>query len=85
MQHLTGQVPFTGNRLNQWFAPRSGENGYFFNVPTPGFVAEFEKTSAPVSGSAVVFDPRLDYTVGRAGTTWLNGEPSDPAGRQRGF
>ncbi len=81
VQHLTGQVPFTGNRLNQWFAPRSGENGYFFNVPTPGFVAEFEKTGA----NAGVFDPRLDYTVGRAGTLWLNGEPFDPGWSPTGF
>ena len=71
VQHLTGQVPFTGNRLNQWFAPRPGENGYFFNVPTQNFVDEFEKTTAGV------VDPRLDYTVGRPGRPWINGEPFD--------
>lgn len=85
VQHLTGQVPFTGNRLNQYFAPRPGENGYFFNVPTPGFVAEFEKINATTNGSVVVFDPRLDYTVSRAGTLWLNGEPFDPGWSPTGF
>ncbi|GAB3691525.1 RagB/SusD family nutrient uptake outer membrane protein [Spirosoma flavus] len=79
VQHLTGQVPFTGNRLNQWFAPRPGENGYFFNAPTASFVNEFEKTSASV------FDPRLDYTVGRAGKPWVNGEPFDPAWSPTGY
>ena len=79
VQHLTGQVPFTGNRLNQWFAPRSGENGYFFNAPTTNFVNEFEKTSAGV------FDPRLDYTVGRAGQKWVNGEAFDPAWSPTGY
>ena len=69
VQHLSGGVPFTGNRLSQWFAPRAGENGYFFDAPTQSFVNEFEKTSAGV------FDPRLDYTVGREGRPWVNGEP----------
>jgi hypothetical protein len=79
VQHLTGQVPFTGNRLNQWFAPRQGENGYFFDTPTPGFVNEFEKTSAGV------FDPRLDYSVGRSGKPWVNGEPFDPSWSPTGY
>ncbi|WP_077131684.1 RagB/SusD family nutrient uptake outer membrane protein [Spirosoma montaniterrae] len=79
VQHLTAQVPFTGNRLNQWFAPRPGENGYFFNVPTQNFVDEFEKTSAGV------VDPRLDYTVGRAGRLWVNGEAFDPSWSPTGY
>ncbi|WP_420146663.1 RagB/SusD family nutrient uptake outer membrane protein [Spirosoma sp.] len=79
VQHLAGQVPFTGNRLNQWFAPRAGENGYFFNAPTTSFVNEFEKTSAGV------VDPRLDYTVGRAGRLWVNGEPFDPSWSSTGY
>ncbi|MRS60301.1 RagB/SusD family nutrient uptake outer membrane protein [Larkinella terrae] len=79
VQHLTGQVPFTGNRLNQWFAPRANENGYFFNAPTAGFVNEFEKTSTGV------VDPRLDYTVGRAGKNWVNGQPFDPAWSPTGY
>ena len=79
VQHLSGQVPFQGNRLNQWFAPRPNENGYFFDAPTPGFVAEFEQTATKVA------DPRLDYSVGRAGTTWLNGEPFDPQWSPTGY
>lgn len=79
VQHLSGQVPFQGNRLNQWFAPRPNENGYFFDAPAPGFVAEFEQTAAKVA------DPRLDYSVGRAGTTWLNGEPFDPQWSPTGY
>jgi hypothetical protein len=66
-QHLSGQSPFTGNVLNQWFAPAI-DGGYFFNAPTQNFVDEFEKTSAGV------YDPRLDYTVGRDGMPWFNGE-----------
>ncbi len=67
VQHLMGQVPFTGNRLNQWFAPRVNENGYFFDVPTQNFVDEFEKTAKGV------VDPRLDYTVARPGKPWIDG------------
>ena len=65
VQHLGGQNPWLGNRLNQWFAPR-GENGYGFDVPTQSFVDEFEMTQDSV------FDPRLDYTVGRKGHTWFS-------------
>jgi starch-binding outer membrane protein, SusD/RagB family len=67
IQHLTDQVPFLGSNLNQWFSPIV-ENGYFFNAPTQNFVDEFEVT---VGG---FIDPRLDYTVGRDGEKWLNGE-----------
>lgn len=79
VQHLTGQVPFTGNRLNQWFAPRNPENGYFFNVPTQNFVNAFEKTSAGV------VDPRLDYTVARAGHPWIDGTTYDPLWSPTGY
>lgn len=65
IQHLSGQNPWLGNRLNQWFAPRS-DNGYGFNVPTQAFVDEFEITTDSV------YDPRLDYTVGREGQPWFN-------------
>ena len=41
IQHLTGQVPFSGNAMNQWFAPQP-ENGYFFDTPVQDFVDEFE-------------------------------------------
>jgi len=67
IQHLSGQDPFTGNVLNQWFAP-AVDGGYFFNAPTQNFVDEFEKTAGGV------YDPRLDYTVGRDSMPWFNGE-----------
>jgi starch-binding outer membrane protein, SusD/RagB family len=40
IQHLSGQDPFQGNVMNQWFAPQH-ENGYFFNVPTEDFFKRF--------------------------------------------
>ncbi len=67
IQHVTDQAPFLGSNLNQWFSPIV-ENGYFFNAPTQNFVDEFEVT---LSG---IVDPRLDYTVGREGEKWVNGE-----------
>ncbi len=67
IQHLTGQAPFLGSNLNQWFSPII-ENGYFFNAPTQNFVDGFEVTLAGF------VDPRLDYTVGREGEKWVNGE-----------
>lgn len=72
IQHVTGQVPFLGSYLNQWFSPVT-ENGYFFNAPTQNFVDEFEVTLGGV------VDPRLDYTVGRESQKWVNGEDFDPA------
>lgn len=71
VQHLSGQSPFLGSSLHQWFSPQS-VNGYFFNAPTQNFVDEFEVTSADIP------DPRLDYTVGREGGKWVNGEDFDP-------
>ncbi len=79
IQHLTGQVPFLGNRLNQWFAPRTNEGGYFFDVPTQSFVDEFEVTPQGVP------DPRLDYTVGREGHNWFDGVPYDPIWSPTGY
>ncbi len=78
IQHLTGQVPFQGNSLHQWFAPPQ-ENGYFFNVPRQDFIDEFEVSSGDV------VDPRLDYTVGREGQIWINGESFNPAWSPTGF
>jgi starch-binding outer membrane protein, SusD/RagB family len=71
IHHLRGQNPGLGNFLNQDFAPRGDSiyQGYAFDAPTQNFVNEFEVTS----GNSV--DPRLDYTVGRPGATWINGEP----------
>ena len=67
IQHLTDQVPFLGSSLNQYFSPIK-DNGYFFNAPTEDFVNEFE-----ISIGQVV-DPRLDYTVGRVGHKWVDGQ-----------
>ena len=67
IQHLTGQVPFLGSYLNQWLSPNV-VNGYFFDAPTEDFVNEFELTIEEVS------DPRLDYTVGRVGNKWVDGQ-----------
>ncbi|HYG40452.1 MAG TPA: RagB/SusD family nutrient uptake outer membrane protein [Cytophagales bacterium] len=78
IQHLKGQIPKLGNSLNQWFAPVS-ENGYYFNVPVQDFVDEFEKTAGEIS------DPRLDYTVGREGQKWLNGEDFNPGWSPTGY
>ncbi|WP_142534582.1 RagB/SusD family nutrient uptake outer membrane protein [Saccharicrinis carchari] len=78
IQHLSDQDPFQGNILNQWFAPQA-ENGYFFNVPTKDFVSAFEKNADGAS------DPRLDYTLGREGSEWINGEAFDPTWSPTGY
>jgi hypothetical protein len=67
IQHLTGKNPFTGNALNQWFAPAS-EGGYYFNAPTQSLVDAFEKSATDE------VDPRLDASIGRDGQPWLNGD-----------
>lgn len=76
LQHISGQG--IGSYLNQYFSP-SKDNGYFFDVPLQDFVDEFEVTLADV------LDPRLDYTVGRVGQKWVNGEDFDPAWSPTGF
>lgn len=78
IQHLSNQSPKLGSHLNQYFAPAK-DNGYYFNVPLQNFVSEFEQTAADVP------DPRLDYTVGRAGQKWVNGEDFDPAWSPTGY
>lgn len=78
IQHLSNQSPKLGSHLNQYFSP-SKDNGYYFNVPLQNFVDEFEVTTG------LVPDPRLDYTVGRAGQLWVNGEAFDPAWSPTGF
>ncbi|EHQ29503.1 RagB/SusD family nutrient uptake outer membrane protein [Mucilaginibacter paludis] len=75
--HTSGLVPFQGNNLNAWFAPRS-LNGYGFFLPTQNLVANFE--TAP--GGTV--DPRLDYTVARAGTNYFE-TPFDPNWSSTGY
>ncbi len=78
IQHLSGQSPSLGSFLNQYFSPAT-YNGYYFNAPVQNFVAEFEATSGGI------VDPRLDYTVGRAGNKWVNGEPFDPTWSATGY
>ncbi len=78
IQHLSNQSPKLGSHLNQYFSPAK-DNGYYFNVPLQNFVDEFEKTAGDV------VDPRLDYTVGRAGQKWVNGEDFDPSWSPTGY
>jgi hypothetical protein len=78
IQHLSGQLPKLGSHLDQYFSPPK-DNGYYFNVPLQNFVDEFEQTVLGVP------DPRLDYTVGRSGQKWINGEDFDPAWSPTGY
>jgi starch-binding outer membrane protein, SusD/RagB family len=79
VRHLADQDPGLGNALNQWFAARA-QNGYAFDVPTQNFVDEFEKTAAGV------YDPRLDYTIGREGQPWLDSNVTfDPGWSTTGY
>lgn len=78
IQHLSEQVPKLGSHLAQYFAPAE-YNGYYFNLPLQNFVNEFEQTITSVP------DPRLDYTVGRAGQKWIDGEDFNPEWSPTGF
>ncbi|GHN02648.1 membrane protein [Cytophagales bacterium WSM2-2] len=78
IQHLGEQNPTLGSFLNQYFSP-AAYNGYYFNAPVQNFVNEFEITSGGV------VDPRLDYTVGRVGNKWVNGEAFDPTWSSTGY
>ncbi|SMB92333.1 RagB/SusD domain protein [Hymenobacter roseosalivarius DSM 11622] len=77
VQHASNLSPAQGNNLNQWFAPRP-QNGYGFFLPTKSLVDNFERTSAGV------VDPRLDYSVGRAGQSFF-GVPFDTTWTTTGF
>jgi hypothetical protein len=77
VNQVTGVSPIQGNELNAWFAPRS-LNGYGFFYPTQALVDNFEK--AP--GGEV--DPRLDYTVARAGHSYFE-TPFDPSWTTTGY
>jgi hypothetical protein len=79
IQHRRGQSPVLGNRLNQWTAPRQ-ESGYGFDEPAQDFVDEFEVTTP-----GNVYDPRLDYTLGRSGKLWMNGQPYNPNWSSTGY
>ena len=78
IQHVSGQDPKLGNFLNQYFMTAK-DGGYFFDAPVEDFVEEFEVTAGNV------VDPRLDYTVGREGEPWINGELFDPEWSPTGF
>ncbi len=66
--HTAGLSPKQGNAMNQAFAPRGTLNGYGFFQPTQSLVSNFEKSTAGV------VDPRLDYTVGRAGHPYFDSQ-----------
>jgi len=75
--HTNGLSPGQGNNLNQWFAPRQ-QNGYGFYLPTQKLVDNFEVTAD------TVVDPRLDYSIGRAGQDFL-GMPFDTLWSETGY
>lgn len=75
--HVSGASPFQGNGLNQWFAPRS-LNGYGFFYPTQSLADNFEQSAAGVA------DPRLDYTLARAGHPYYD-QPFDPDWTTTGY
>lgn len=64
--HTAGLSPKQGNGLNQAFAPRGALNGYGFFQPTQSLVDNFEKSTGGV------VDPRLDYTIARAGHPYFD-------------
>ena len=65
VQHQTQLVPFQGNNLNVWFAPRS-IGGYGFFYPTQSLVSNYEQSASGVD------DPRLDYSIARAGHPYFD-------------
>lgn len=78
IQHTSGLVPFQGYGLNAWFSPRP-LNGYGFYLPTQSLVNNFETSS---DGTTV--DPRLDYSIGRAGHSYFD-TAFDPAWTSTGY
>jgi len=78
IEHLAGQDPWLGNRLNQWFSPQA-LNGYGFDAPTQDFVDAFEENPQGF------VDPRLDYSVGREGQIWTDTITFDPTWSPTGF
>ena len=74
---ITGNSPILGNELNAWFAPRS-LNGYGFFYPTQALVDNFEKATGGEP------DPRLDYTVARAGHPYFE-STFDPSWTTTGY
>ena len=79
IQHLANQSPGMGSSLNQWMAPRA-ERGYGFNEPSQLFFNEFEVTT-PEN----IYDPRLDYTIGRDGQIWFDDVIYNPSWSSTGY
>lgn len=77
VEHQTGLVPFQGNNLNVWFAPRP-LNGYGFFYPTQSLVDNFEKSPSGTD------DPRLDYSIARSGHPYFD-KQFDPAWTSTGY
>lgn len=75
--HSSGQVPYQGNSLNAWFAPRP-LNGYGFFLPTQSLVDNYEKSPSGVE------DPRLDYSIGRQGHPYFD-SAFDPTWTSTGY
>lgn len=76
--HAAGLSPKQGNALNQAFAPRGVLNGYGFFQPTQSLVDNFEKSTSGID------DPRLDYTVARAGHPYFDSQ-FDPSWTATGY
>lgn len=77
VMHQSGLTPFQGNNLNVWFQPTS-LGGYGFFYPTQSLVNNFEKSAGGVD------DPRLDYTVARAGHPYFDSS-FDPTWTTTGY
>jgi hypothetical protein len=78
IEHIEGQNPSEGSDLDQYFSPQV-YSGYYVDDPVQNFVDEFETT-----GDGTV-DPRLDFTIGRIGHPWVNGEPFDSTWSPTGY
>ena len=76
VNHIAGTLGL-GNELNTWFAPRTF-TGYGFFYPTQSLVDNFEKATGGET------DPRLDYSVARAGHTYFD-SPFDPSWTSTGY
>lgn len=63
IQFRSEEVPAIGNCLNQYFAPAE-EGGYYFNAPTTSWLSAFDDPA----------DIRIDLSIGREGSPWLNGD-----------
>jgi starch-binding outer membrane protein, SusD/RagB family len=71
-RHDAGKTPSQGSILNAVFAPRGV--GWGFNLPTQDLVNEFEAG-----------DPRIKATLFKAGDTYFDGRPFDPAASLTGY